>query len=73
MDKINEKLEDENLDSVAGGYVHRKGAQWEVISDKNGGVMVRVQTKETAQSIAKKNKQSPKEITDAQLEFLRNK
>lgn len=67
------KIEDEQLDSAAGGFVHRNGAGWEVIRDKTGSVMVRVQNKETAQSIAKKNKQSPREISDAQLIYLQSK
>lgn len=57
-----DKLEDENLEAVTGGYIHRNGSQWEVINDKTGTVMIRVSTKETAISIAKKNKQSTREI-----------
>ena len=40
-----DKLEDENLEAVTGGYIHRNGSQWEVINDKTGTVMIRVSTK----------------------------
>lgn len=72
MEEI-KKIEDENLENISGGFVHKDGARWEVIHDKTGSVMIRVINKSTAQSIAKKNKQSPKEITDAQLVYLQSK
>ena len=66
-------LNEEQLESVTGGYVHKNGPQWEIINDRTGSVMIKVKTKEIAQSIAKKNKQSPKEISDKQLSISRDK
>ena len=77
MHKAGKRADDEQIEEVAGGYIHiamvgEHAGEWEVIDDNTGEVLGRYERVREAEEAADKLGMSVKKISSVQLKKLQN-